>query len=120
MLQLAIVGRTEEGELVFDQAVWAASQPSELPSLQQLEADIEERLKKLDEQKKSARFDDDYTGPVLLEGSSVADFMSSLLFMGDEPWCLITTFRALPDLEVRSVTPWKQSLEKCGRCFVNG
>jgi len=85
MLQLAIVGRTEEGELVFDQAVWAASQPSELPSLQQLEADIEERLKKLDEQKKSARFDDDYTGPVLLEGSSVADFMSSLLFMGDEP-----------------------------------
>jgi predicted Zn-dependent protease len=83
-LQLAIIGRDEAGELVFDQAVWAATHPDELPTVAQLEADIEGRLKKLEERKKTTKFDDDYTGPVLLEGSSVADFMSALLFMGRE------------------------------------
>jgi predicted Zn-dependent protease len=84
MLQLAIVGRDEAGELVFDQAVWAAAHPDELPTLAQLEADIEARLKKLEARKQTGKFDDDYTGPVLLEGSSVADFMSAVFFMGRE------------------------------------
>jgi hypothetical protein len=63
-LQLAIIGRDEAGELVFDQAVWAATHPDELPTVAQLEADIEGRLKKLEERKKTTKFDDDYTGPV--------------------------------------------------------
>lgn len=84
MLQLAIIGRDEEGELVFDQAVWAAAHPDELPSIAQLETDVETRLKKLEARKKTEKFDDNYTGPVLLEGSSVADFMSAVLFMGRE------------------------------------
>lgn len=84
VLQLAIIGRDEEGELVFDQAAWAASHPNELPTVAQLEADIEARLKNLDEQKKTTKFDDDYTGPVLIEGRSVADLMAGLLFMGRE------------------------------------
>lgn len=84
MLQLSILGRDEAGELVFDQVVWAAAHPDELPTVTQLMADIEARIKKLDERKKATKFDDDYTGPVLLEGSSVADFMASLLFMGRE------------------------------------
>ncbi len=84
LLQLAIIGRDEAGELIFDQAVWAATHPDELPTVTQLEADIDARLKKLEERKNTTKFDDNYTGPVLLEGSSVADFMSALLFMGRE------------------------------------
>ena len=84
MLQLAIIGRDAAGELIFDQAVWAASHPDDLPTLLQLEADIEIRLKRLDERQTAAKFDDNYVGPVLLEGNSVADFMSALLFMGRE------------------------------------
>lgn len=99
MLQLAIVGRDEEGELVFDQAVWAASHPNELPTVAQLETDIEARLNKLEERKKTEKFDDDYTGPVLLEGSSVADFMSSVLFMGRE--------RLLYDNNIPSLTGFR-------------
>ncbi|MCW5911493.1 MAG: hypothetical protein KIT62_10480 [Cyclobacteriaceae bacterium] len=84
ILQLAIIGRDDAGELVFDQAVWAAAHPGELPTLARLEAEIDSRLKKLDERKKTAKFDDEYTGPVLVEGNSVADLMSGLFFMGRE------------------------------------
>lgn len=98
-LQLAIIGRDEEGELVFDQAFWAATHPDELPDLTQLEADIEARLKKLEARKKTVKFDDNYTGPVLLEGSSVADFMSAVLFMGRE--------RLLFDNNIPSLTGYR-------------
>ncbi|MBX2895787.1 MAG: hypothetical protein KF763_10115 [Cyclobacteriaceae bacterium] len=84
ILQLAIIGRDETGELVFDQAVWAAAQPNELPTVAQLETEIDARLKKLEAQKESVKFDDNYTGPVLMEGSSVPDFMAGVLFMGRE------------------------------------
>lgn len=84
ILQLTILGRDETGELVFDQAVWAAAHPDELPDVTLLKANIEARIKSLDEKKKAAKFDDHYAGPVLVEGSSVADFMSGLLFMGRE------------------------------------
>ncbi|MBX2898029.1 MAG: hypothetical protein KF775_00165 [Cyclobacteriaceae bacterium] len=83
-LQLTIVGRTPEGELVFDQHTWEVRQPDDLPTMAELDAEITRRLARIEAQTKAKKLEDDYTGPVLIEGSSVADVLASILFAGRE------------------------------------
>jgi PmbA/TldA metallopeptidase C-terminal domain len=72
--------KTEKGEPVFDNIIHYAKTPEEFPSLEQLVAQSKELAEKLMYLKKANVLEEEYSGPVLFLGSSVAQIFATPLF----------------------------------------
>jgi len=82
-LQISAQTRTEKGEPVFDQLSYLLSSPSSLPSMDDLKAQTKNLAEKVAKLKVSESFKDEYTGPVLFEGKSVANVFANALFSSE-------------------------------------
>lgn len=76
--------KSEDGEFVIDQVRHRTTSPDQLPSEQQLQDEINEMISRIENQLKTPRFEEEYSGPVLLTGAVVADVFSSMLFSNAE------------------------------------
>ena len=83
-LRVFCQGKNNGGEIVFDQASWRGRTPAELPTPDQLHAEITLMIKRVDEMKNAKPFGDEYNGPVLIEGAVVAQLFDNVLFQGRE------------------------------------
>jgi hypothetical protein len=77
-------GKNENGEFVFDQITHEARTPDKLPSAVQLKVEIEKMISGIGVQLALPKFEEEYNGPVLLEGPAVAQVFSTALFNGAE------------------------------------
>lgn len=76
--------KSNDGEFALEQISHQASSMDKLPDEKQLIAEIEAMIKRVEEQTKIPKFTEEYSGPVLLMGESVADFFTTALFSGKE------------------------------------
>lgn len=72
--------KTEKGEPVFENIVHYANLPEDLPSLEKLKGECKALADKLMYLRKAKALDEEYSGPVLFVGSSVAQLFASPLF----------------------------------------
>lgn len=79
-LQISAQTRTEKGEPVFDQLSYMLASPASLPSLDHLKKETTDLAQRVVKLKNSTAFQDEYSGPVLFEGQSVANVFSNALF----------------------------------------
>jgi PmbA/TldA metallopeptidase C-terminal domain len=77
-------GKNEAGEFVVDQVIHETRTPDKLPSTDKLKIEIEKMISAISEQLTLPKLEDEYNGPVLLEGSAVAGVFSTVLFEGTE------------------------------------
>jgi len=84
VLTATIVGKDKRGEIVVNQVSWCADHPDNLPVMAGLTLQLDLKIKDLDKIQTATKFDDEYNGPVLLQGSSVAEFIGGILFMSRE------------------------------------
>ena len=77
-------GKNEAGEFVVDQLIHEARTPEKLPSMDKVKSDIEKMISDIGNQLTLPKLEDEYNGPVLLEGSAVAGVFSTVLFEGTE------------------------------------
>ena len=76
--------KNAQGEFVWDQISHQAFLPDQLPSADQLKTEIENMIAQIEKQLSVPKFDDEYSGPVLLVGPVVADVFSDVFFNGPE------------------------------------
>lgn len=76
--------KSEEGEFDFDQITYEVSSLEKLPDEEKLAAEIEAMVKRMETKSENSKFEDEYTGPVLLMGSAVVDLFQATLFNGKE------------------------------------
>ena len=77
-------GKNSDGEFVIDQVVHEARTPDKLPSAEKLQNEIEKMISAIGSQLTLPKLEDEYNGPVLLEGPAVASLFSTVLFEGAE------------------------------------
>ena len=77
-------GKNKDGEFVVDQIIHEARTPDKLPSADKLQGDIEKMISGISLQLTLPKLEDEYNGPVLLEGPAVAGVFSTVLFEGAE------------------------------------
>lgn len=82
-LQISAQTRTEKGEPVFDQLTYLLSSPNLLPTMDELKSQTKNLAEKVAKLKVSESFKDEYTGPVLFEGKSVANVFANALFSSE-------------------------------------
>ncbi len=73
---------TEDSERLHRRIAYVANSPEELPDVQNISRDMITMLDDLLVLKKADRFEDDYTGPVLVLGEAVANTFENVLFSG--------------------------------------
>lgn len=71
--------KNDEDEFVSRQVYYVAHKSEELPSEQQLEAEVKEMILSMERADQAEKFDEDYSGPVLLIGEAVSNFLTSSL-----------------------------------------
>ncbi len=76
--------KSADGEFVIDQVRHRATLPDEIPSELQLQEEINAMISRIENQLKTPRFEEEYSGPVLLTGAVVADVFSAMLFSNAE------------------------------------
>lgn len=75
---MAIAGmKNDAGEFLTRQVFHVARTPGELPSEQQLEADVKAMIAGMEKNESGIQFNDEYSGPVLLMGEAVSNFLIS-------------------------------------------
>ncbi|MBL0742497.1 metallopeptidase TldD-related protein [Chryseolinea lacunae] len=79
-LQCGAIMKTEKGEPLFDNLVRYARTPEGLPSLADMKAQVNAMAKKLTTSKDNPVLEEDYNGPVLFQGTAVAEAFLSALF----------------------------------------
>lgn len=77
-------GKNNDGEFVVDQLIHEAITPDKLPAVDKLQAEIEKMISTIGTQLTLPKLEDEYNGPVLLEGPAVATLFSTVLFDGAE------------------------------------
>ena len=77
-------GKNEDGEFVVDQVIHEARTPDKLPAMDKLKNDVENMISGIGHQLTLPKLDDEYNGPVLLEGPAVAGVFTTVLFEGTE------------------------------------
>lgn len=77
-------GRTKEGEFINEELRFASRTPSGFPTEQNLGEQIDQLIRKLKEPKEPTRLDEEYSGPVLVIGSSVAESFANAFMFGSE------------------------------------
>jgi len=111
-LQVTVVGRDDEGEISYDQNTWSGRTPHDLPMLSQLELNVDALIAQLEESKKLKKFEEEYTGPVLFEGSSVVDIFSGVLFGGRERLMFDNNIQSLTGLRTDRGTTMESRIGK--------
>ncbi len=76
--------KNKNGEFALEQVLHSTRFHTELPSEQALKEEILTMIAGMKEQRKIPMLDEEYTGPVLLLGPSVANTLSSVLLQGRE------------------------------------
>jgi predicted Zn-dependent protease len=79
MLHLSAIRKSEEGETLHEEVAHYGFTPADLPSLESMKLQIQ-RLCELLAGEPIQRFNDEYNGPVLITGKSVAELFSRTLF----------------------------------------
>jgi hypothetical protein len=80
VLQAYAQRRTDDGESLSDQLNYYAFTPDKLPPFEQMKADIIKMCEEMTKASSEGVFDDEYEGPVLCIGKSVAEMMASGFF----------------------------------------
>lgn len=83
-LGLSAGAKTADGDNLQGQLSYYASDPSQLPPADNLKKDISEMVKTLFAKRNAPVFNEDYTGPVLIERKALAELISNILFSYDE------------------------------------
>jgi hypothetical protein len=76
--------RNENGEFFNDQLAYDALRPDALPEEQVLGLQVDRMIRNLVSAEKDKKLEEEYTGPVLVMGSPVADVFSGLYFRGKD------------------------------------
>lgn len=76
--------KDEKGKFSMERISHEAKTLDKLPSMDQLKADIAGMVKKLEAEKNIVELTEEYNGPVLLEGISVAETFASTILQGRE------------------------------------
>jgi len=79
-----VQGKEEGGKFLFDQISFEAKTLDKLPAMAQLRLEVEKLIKRVEEEKKQPTLEEEYNGPILLEGAAVAQTFSSTLMAGRE------------------------------------
>jgi len=76
--------KNADGEFAWDQISHQTFLPDQLPTEGDLKNEIEKMIANVEQQLSTPKFEEEYSGPVLLMGSVVADVFSHVLFNGPE------------------------------------
>jgi len=76
--------KNADGEFAWDQISHQTFLPDQLPTEDELKNEIEKMIGSVEQQLSTPKFEEEYSGPVLLMGSVVADVFSHVLFNGPE------------------------------------
>jgi hypothetical protein len=76
--------KTDAGEFGMDRVLHVVSTPDRLPAEQQLQEEIEAMIVKVKNMASTPKFEEEYTGPVLIMGPVVAEVFSTVLFSSRE------------------------------------
>lgn len=71
--------KNEADQFISRQVFHVASRPEDLPSIQQLEAEVKEMIRTLETSEEADKFNDEYSGPVLLMGDAASKFLTGAL-----------------------------------------
>lgn len=83
-LTISAIGQAENGENISEQLRYSVITDNDLPDKQVLESDINDLATLIIEKSNAPMLEDNYSGPVLFLGQSVADVFSSGLFFGTD------------------------------------
>jgi hypothetical protein len=83
-LSIVAVTMSKDSERMTRDITYTVELPDSLPSDESIKSDIYMLIDNLLELKGAERFEDDYTGPVLMEGEAVAENMERFLFGGPD------------------------------------
>jgi hypothetical protein len=71
--------KNKEDEFVSRQVFHIARRSEDIPAEQQLEAELKEMIRSMENVELAEKFDEDYSGPVLLIGDAVSNFLAGSL-----------------------------------------
>lgn len=71
--------KNDADEFVSRQVFHVAASPEDLPSEQQLNTEVREMIRSMENNELAEKFDDDYSGPVLLIGDAASNFLTNSL-----------------------------------------
>jgi predicted Zn-dependent protease len=97
VLQVNAQSKNPEGKISFDQIVHFARTPDQFPELEKIKAEVKTMADQLMASPKYPELEEEYTGPVLLEGPAVAEVLSEIFFAPREG---LQASNALPDPKV--------------------
>ena len=80
IVQCRAQGKAKTGEPIYETVEYYAHTPGEFPSMNKLKADAAALAKKIDDLRNANVLDEEYSGPVLFLGPSVAQAFASTLF----------------------------------------
>jgi len=80
ILQCRAQGKAKMGEPIYETVEYYAKSPGEFPSMEKLKAEAAALAKKIDDLRNASALEEEYSGPVLFLGPSVAQAFSSSLF----------------------------------------
>ncbi len=110
-------GKNKDGEFVVDQVMHEATIPDKLPSAEKLKVEIEKMISSIGHQLALPKLEDEYNGPVLLEGPAVAGVFSTVLFEGTETVFASNFVPRLSGFQYSGNNPGMDS--KVGKSIVN-
>jgi predicted Zn-dependent protease len=80
ILQCRAQGKAKTGEPIYETVEYYAKSPGEFPSIEKLKAEAAALAKKIDALRNANALEEEYSGPVLFLGPSVAQAFTSTLF----------------------------------------
>jgi predicted Zn-dependent protease len=83
-LAIAVQVKNQEGKFFVEQKVYQTKTLDQLPTETQLMADMEQIIRQLEASQKIKELEEEYNGPVLLEGKTVAEAFSNSILRGRE------------------------------------
>lgn len=83
-LSVAASTMTPDSENLSESITWVRHTPEELPGMDTLAADVRQLIAYIEELRNAPRFEDEYTGPVLLLDDEASKTFSNVLFGGSD------------------------------------
>jgi hypothetical protein len=80
IVQCRAQGKTKNGEPIYETVEYYAKAPNEFPSMEKLKADAKAMAEKLNNLRSANVLEEEYSGPVLFLGPSVAQAFATTLF----------------------------------------
>ncbi|MCD4746971.1 MAG: hypothetical protein K8R58_11805 [Bacteroidales bacterium] len=81
-IRINALTQADDGEAIYDHLLYYALSPEDLPSLDEMKAEVKTMADNLITLKNAPIFDDFYSGPVLFEGQAAAEVFTQRLFSG--------------------------------------